>query len=86
MIGPFVQVLRVFASRGDQSTFVKVPLQNGQHKTISLQQLSQMDEVVHTELYIDLVQQILREMPKVSLTRMRTLPPGNLQITNSCTA
>ena len=67
--GPGMQVLRVFASRGDQSTFVKVPLQNGQHKTISLQQLSQMDEVVHTELYIDLVQQILREMPKVS-------PPG----------
>ena len=60
-----MQVLRVFASRGDQSTFVKVPLQNGQLKTISLQQLSQMDEAVHTELYINLVQQILRELPKV---------------------
>jgi len=58
--------MRVFAGKVDHSTFVKVPLQNGQIKTLSLRQLSQMDEVVHTELYVDLVQQILRAMPQVA--------------------
>jgi len=61
-----LQIMRVFASGNDRSTFVNVFLQGGQAKSISLRQLSQMDEVVHTELYIGLIQHILREMPVVT--------------------
>jgi hypothetical protein len=58
--------MRVFAAGNDPSTFVNISLQNGQPKSVSLKQLSQMDEAVHTELYITLIQQILRDMPVVT--------------------
>ncbi len=65
--------MRVFAGGNDRSTFVSVSLPNGQNKSISLRQLSQMDEAVHTELYISLIQQILREMPVVSSNLLVTI-------------
>lgn len=61
-----LQIMNVFANGADNSTFVKVNLQDGSSKSVSLRQLSLFDEAVHKELYIGLIHQILRQMPMVT--------------------
>lgn len=60
-----MQIIYVFAKGEDTSTYVKVALPGGNMKSVTLRQLSQFDEAVHKELYIGLVNQILREIPQV---------------------
>ena len=65
-----MQIMRVFARGEDDSTFVNVTLPNGSRRSISLRQLSRLDEAVHKEVYVGLLHQILREMPMVSLLQL----------------